>query len=261
MAFIKHVGRMGDRKLCVLFRQVPGEDHMCLIIHPEVLPAHWQDAIQKVIESDIGQTADELANAMHRSLLPDGRPILETLHNERMIKKVRTADVIMTPTTNSSIRLDELNKMLNEMKQGDEAIKRMAQNDASRGMVEPGVKRAAEAAYKKDRAEKADPNYVAPPVLKAGQDGALTDRDIAANMFGGGGMGNLGDMLAQAKAMELNAKQMVAEAARMKKDAERMDPTVNAKNAKKAPPVAVAEPAPVPKARRAKAKVADATAQ
>ena len=188
-------------------------------------------------------------NAMHRSLLPDGRPILETLHNERMIKKVRTADVIMTPTTNSSIRLDELNKMLNEMKQGDEAIKRMAQNDASRGMVEPGVKRAAEAAYKKDRAEKADPNYVAPPVLKAGQDGALTDRDIAANM------------LAQAKAMELNAKQMVAEAARMKKDAERMDPTVNAKNAKKAPPVAVAEPAPVPKARRAKAKVADATAQ
>ena len=249
MAFIKHVGRMGDRKLCVLFRQVPGEDHMCLIIHPEVLPAHWQDAIQKVIESDIGQTADELANAMHRSLLPDGRPILETLHNERMIKKVRTADVIMTPTTNSSIRLDELNKMLNEMKQGDEAIKRMAQNDASRGMVEPGVKRAAEAAYKKDRAEKADPNYVAPPVLKAGQDGALTDRDIAANM------------LAQAKAMELNAKQMVAEAARMKKDAERMDPTVNAKNAKKAPPVAVAEPAPVPKARRAKAKVADATAQ
>jgi len=249
MAFIKHVGRMGDRKLCVLFRQVPGEDHMCLIIHPEVLPAHWQDAVQKVIESDIGQQADELANAMHRSLLPDGRPILETLHNERMIKKVRTADVIMTPNTNSSIRLDELNKMLNEMKQGEDAIKRMAQNDASRGMVEPGVKRAAEAAYKKDRAEKADPNYVAPPVLKAGQDGALTDRDIAANM------------LAQAKAMELNAKQMVAEAARMKKDAERMDPTVNAKNAKKAPPPAVAETAPVPKARRSKAKVADATAQ
>ena len=249
MAFIKHVGRMGDRKLCVLFRQVPGEDHMCLIIHPEVLPAHWQDAVQKVIESDIGQQADELANAMHRSLLPDGRPILETLHNERMIKKVRTADVIMTPNTNSSIRLDELNKMLNEMKQGEDAIKRMAQNDASRGMVEPGVKRAAEAANKKDRAEKADPNYVAPPMLKAGQDGALTDRDIAANM------------LAQAKAMELNAKQMVAEAARMKKDAERMDPTVNAKNAKKAPPVAVAETAPVPKARRAKAKVADATAQ
>jgi len=252
MAFIKHVGKIGDRKVCVLFRQVPGEDHMCLIIHPETLPAHWQDAVQKVIESDIGQQAEELADALHRSLLPDGRPILETFHNERMIKKVRTADVIMTPNTNSSIRLDELNKMLNEMKQGADAIKRMAQNDASRGMVEPGVKRAAEAEYKRGQAQKADPNYVAPPVLTAGQDGALTDRDIAANM------------LAQAKAMELNAKQMVAEAARMKKDAERMDPTVNAKNAKTAKLEATVS-APVtesaPKARRSKAKAVDATVQ
>jgi len=239
MAFIKHVGKTGDRKVCVLFRQVPGEDHMCLVIHPEVLPAHWQDAVQKVLESDIGQQAEELANALHRSMLPDGRPILETLHNERMIKKIRTADVIMTPNTNSSIRLDELNKMLNEMKQGEDAIKRMAQNDASRGLVEPGVKRKAEAEFKEGQMAKqqAQQNYMTPPTLTAGQDGALSDRDIAANM------------LAQAKAMELNAKQMVAEAARMKKDAERMDPTVNAKNAKtqrletvQAPVAAVSEP-------------------
>jgi len=52
-------------------------------------------------------------------------------------------------------------------------------------------------------------------VLRAGADGALTDRDIAANM------------LSQAQAMEANAKSMIAEAARMKKDAERMDPTVS----------------------------------
>jgi hypothetical protein len=30
MAFMKHVGKHGDRKVCILFRQVPGEDHMCL---------------------------------------------------------------------------------------------------------------------------------------------------------------------------------------------------------------------------------------
>ena len=214
MAFIKHVGKHGDRKVCVLFREVPGEDHMCLIIYPETIQAVWQDAIQKVLESDIGQQAEQLADALHRSLFPDGRAILETLHQERMIKKVRTSDVIMTPNTASKIRLDELNKMLNEMKTGEAAIKRMAENDASRGMVAPEVKRAAEAKYK---AEQSNPNYTAPPTLTAGQDGALSDRDIAANM------------LAQAKAMEVNAKNMVAEAARMKKDAERMYPTVSAK--------------------------------
>ena len=249
MAFIKHVGKHGDRKVCVLFREVPGEDHMCLIIYPETIQAVWQDAIQKVLESDIGQQAEQLADALHRSLFPDGRAILETLHQERMIKKVRTSDVIMTPNTASQIRLDELNKMLNEMKTGEAAIKRMAENDASRGMVAPEVKRAAEAKYKADQANLANPNYVAPPTLNAGQDGALSDRDIAANM------------LAQAKAMELNALAMSKEAARMKKDAERMDPTVSARVTA---PLPVGETVEAPKKRtrgpnKPKTAVADAT--
>lgn len=249
MAFMKHVGKHGDRKVCVLFREVPGEDHMCLIIYPETIQAVWQDAIQKVLESDIGQQAEQLADALHRSMFPDGRAILETLHQERMIKKVRTSDIIMTPNGASKIRLDELNKMLNEMKLGEAAVKKMAENDASRGMVAPEVKRAAEAAYKAEQANKANPNYVAPPVLNAGQ-GALSDRDIAANM------------LAQAKAMEINAKSMIAEAARMKKDAERMDPGVtpnaNFDAATLSAPVEVDE-APKRRGRPAKAQVADAT--
>jgi len=215
MAFMKHVGKHGDRKVCILFRQVPGEDHMCLVIYPDTLHAHWQDSIQKALESDVAQQSEELADALHRSYLPDGRPVLETLHQERMIKKLRTSDVIVTPTPDAKIRLDELNKMLNEMKQGEAAIKKMAENDASRGMVAPDVKRKAEAEYKAGQVAKS--GYVAPPTLNAGQQGALSDRDIAANM------------LAQAKAMELNARSMVAEAARMKKDAERMDPTVSSR--------------------------------
>lgn len=237
--FIKHVGKHGDRKVLVLYRQVPGDDHMCLVIYPDNLLAHWQDAIQRVAESDVGQTAEELADALHRSFLPDGRPILQTLHNERMIKKIRTGDVIMTPRQDASIRLDELNKMLNEMKLGDAAVKKLAENDASRGLVDAPTKRKAEAEFKAGQQAKAD-------ALRAPQDGALSDRDIASNM------------VFQAKKMELEAKQMIAEAARMKKDAQRMDPKVVAKEAT---PVAIAEE---PKARRtrgpnkAKTAVADA---
>ena len=252
MAFMKHVGKHGDRKVCILFRQVPGEDHMCLVIYPDTLHAHWQDSIQKALESDVAQQSEELADALHRSYLPDGRPVLETLHQERMIKKLRTSDIIVTPTPDAKIRLDELNKMLNEMKQGEAAIKKMAENDASRGMVAPDVKRAAEAAYKAQQVAAANPNMTIPPTLTAGQDGALSDRDIAANM------------LAQAKAMELNARSMVAEAARMKKDAERMDPTVSARAV--APTISsdVAPVAEAPKRRgrgpnKPKTAVADAT--
>ena len=239
MAFMKHVGKHGDRKVCILFRQVPGEEHMALIIYPETMPAHWQQAIQVVVESDIAQQAEELADALHRNFLPDGRAILQTLHEERMIKKVRTGDIIVTPNQNATIRLDELNKMLNEMKLGDAAIKKMAENNASRGLVDPQVKRRAEEAFKADQASKATPASK----FQAPQDGALSDRDIAANM------------VFQAKQMELEAKQMIAEASRMKKDAQRMDPNVVAKEAKPA-----AEPTAVKRGRPAKTKaVADAT--
>jgi hypothetical protein len=212
MAFIKHVGKHGDRKVCILFRQVPGEDHMALVIYPEVLPAHWQDAVQKALESDIAQQSEELADALHRAFLPDGQPILQTLHQERMIKKVRTGDIIVTPNQTSNIRLDELNKMLNEMKLGDEAVKKMAQNDASRGMVAPEVKRKAEAEFKASQTQTAPAQ-----TFQAPAQGALSDRDIASNM------------LVQAKRMEIEAKSMIAEAARMKKEAEKMDPHVVAK--------------------------------
>jgi len=224
--FIKHVGKHGDRKVCILFRQVPGEDHMSLVIYPEVLPAHWHDAIMKVIESPVGQQAEELADAFHRSMLPDGRLILETLHVERMIKKVRSADILVTPQPNASIRLDELNKMLNEMKQGQDAIARMAKNDASRGLVDPFTKRAAEAEYKNSLTNPAD-------IAESFQENdGLSDKDIANNM------------LAQAIQMEQEAKGMIAEAARMKKDAERMFPAASAKAAKKVA-VSVSEEKPV----------------
>lgn len=249
MAQIKHVGKNGDRKVLVLYREVPGDEHMCLVVYPEVLNASWQDAIQKVVESDVGQQANQLADALHRSFLPDGRPILETLHTERMIKKVRTADVLMTPSTNASVRLDELNKLINEMNKGAEAMQKLAEAEATRGMVDPQVKRAAEAKFKEEQLLKqqaAESRFQSPNRLEAPQDGVLSDRAIAANM------------LAQAKMMEQEANAMISEAARMKKDAERMVPGVNPAEATWTPP----EPeAPKRRGRppKAEAAVSDAT--
>jgi hypothetical protein len=63
MAFLKHVGKHGDRKVCIVFREVPNEDHMCLVIYPDVLAAHWEDAVMRVLESDVGQQAEQFADA------------------------------------------------------------------------------------------------------------------------------------------------------------------------------------------------------
>jgi len=214
MNFLKHVGIHQDRKVAILYRQVPNEDHMCLVIYPQVLPAPWHDAIMRVLESAVGQQAEEFADALHRNLLPDGRNILETLHQEKMIKKIRTGDVNVTPRAGANIRLDELNAMLTKMKLGEDAIKEMATNDAARGLVDPSVKRTAEALYKSGRDARTEPRPAPTPTIKAGPDAALSDGEIAGNM------------LIQAERMAAEGKGLLAEAARMKKDAERLQPNV-----------------------------------
>ena len=207
---LKHIGRHGDRKVAILFREVPNEDHMCLVVYPETLPTHIHDSIMKTLESEVGQQATNLADALHRNLLPDGRVQLEALHREGMIKKIPTAQVIVTPTAQSSVKLDEMNKIIKEMEQGADALKRLQDIDKATGFVDPAQKRKAEAEYKRSQERQAQ-EPVAP--LQS-VDGALDDKALASNM------------LAQAKRMESEAQGLIAEAARMKKDAERMNPNV-----------------------------------
>ena len=114
MAFLKHIGKHGDRKVVIIFRQIPGDDHMCLVIYPEVLPTHFHDSIMKLLESPVGQAAENFADALHRNLLPDGRNMLETIHAERMMKRLNTDQVLITPTSNSHVKLSELNQILTE---------------------------------------------------------------------------------------------------------------------------------------------------
>ena len=211
---LKHIGRHGDRKVALLFREVPGEDHMCLVVYPDTLPTHIHNSIMSTLESPAGQAATNLSEVLHRNLLPDGRPQLEALHREGMIKKVPTNQVIVTPTAQSSVKLDEMNKIIREMEQGGEALKRLQEIDASAGIVDPAQKRKAEAEYKR-REERKSQDAATPyvPSLQS-PDGALDDKTLASNM------------LAQAKRMESEAQGMIAEAARMKKESERMNPSV-----------------------------------
>ena len=244
MAFLKHIGKHGDRKVVVIFRQIPGDEHMCLCIYPDLLATHWHDTIMRVLESPVGQAAEEFADALNRNLLPDGRNILGALHAERMMKRVNTEQVLMTPTMNSNVKLVELNKILNEMKKGEDAVRKMAEIDGARGLVDPKQKRAAEAQYKSEQqAPKAQSGYTAAPT-----DGALDDKSLAANM------------LTQAVRMHNEATSMINEAARMRKEAERMFPGVKMMDLPKMSPIPTVETeTPAPKKRGRKPAVAHAT--
>jgi hypothetical protein len=236
---LKHIGRHGDRKVAIVFREIPNEDHMCLVIYPDVLPTHIHNSVMAVLESAPGQQASNLADVFHRNLLPDGRNILHTLHVEGMLKKIPTNQVILTPTPTSSVKLEEINRLVKEMESGTEALKRMQEIDQSSGMVPPEVKRQAETEFKNRQQGTSTAQTPAA--------GALDDHSLAANM------------LSQAKRMESEAQGLISEAARMKKEAERMFPGVTVNDAK---PVADVTPAAPKRGRPSKNRaVVDAAVQ
>ena len=206
MNFIRHVGKMGDRKVAIVFREVPGEPHMALVTYTETLNQHIHDPLMRCIESDIGQSAKELADALNRTLSTDGRPILQVLHLEGLLKKVNCDQVVVTPNSQTKIKLSELNKILNEMQQGEEAVKRMAELDESRGLQDPVD------VAKRLRGDK--PAVQRQQAPAQGSQGALGDTDLANNLR------------QQAAKMAAEAKGLMAEADRLLKEAASMEPAV-----------------------------------
>ena len=81
--FLKHIGKQGDRKVAVIFREVPGEEHMCLCVYTETLGMNIHDPLMSVIESPAGQASENLGEALSRNYTKDGKIILNVLHPRR----------------------------------------------------------------------------------------------------------------------------------------------------------------------------------
>jgi hypothetical protein len=111
---LKHVGRMANnkRKVIVAYKVVPGEAENCIVVTTENLMAEEHDSLMKLVESPAGQEAEDLATAMQRSVLPDGRNMLAAFHTTGKMVKVPTEKVEMTPTNKTVILLSELNEAI-----------------------------------------------------------------------------------------------------------------------------------------------------
>ena len=189
---IKHVGKHNDKKIAIVYREVPSEAHMALVVYTDTLPTPVHNTLIKVIESKAGQSAASLADALFQSSLPDGRNLLKVLHKESFLKKINTNQMIVIANAKSNVRLDELNKILGEMSGGAEAVKRLKEIDDSRGYGVP-------------QATNVEP---------------LNDKSIASQR------------LLQADKMAAEGEGLVAESIRLRKEAFKLDPTLKPKASK-----------------------------
>jgi len=206
--FTRHVGRHGDRKVAVIWREVPGEPHMALVVYTEILNRNIHDPLIACIESDIGQTSEDLADALNRTYTTDGQIILQKLHAEGMLKKVQTELIVMTTNPGTRIKLSELNTVLDEMKKGEDAVKKLAEMDKQMGMQDPAT------VARRMRGDKDafNPETIPAPVGLQSADDALGDTALANNLR------------SQAERMSAEAKGLLAEAQRLMEQAQSLVP-------------------------------------
>lgn len=224
---IKHVGKHNNKKIVLLWRRVPNEGHMALVVYSDTLPRMIHDEVMKQLESAVGQNAKDFSDVLFRTVLGDGRNALEVLHKEGMIKKVPTSQVLITPTAKSSVRLDELNEILDEMEKGEEAIKKMADIDKNAGLqTKKRVREGREVGMPPNNTSVSRTNIDVEGTNSAAAyiKGVLSDDDLAQQR------------LDQAAQMQQQAAQLLAEAKRLTEEAKSLTPAKNAKTtrAKKA---------------------------
>jgi predicted ribosome quality control (RQC) complex YloA/Tae2 family protein len=134
---------------------------------------------------------------------------------------------LITPTAKSSVRLDELNSILDEMEKGEEAVKRLSDIDKDAGFTgKKKVREGREVGMPPNNQNLSRTNIDVDSTASAAAylKGVLTDDDLAA------------DRLKQAEAMQKQAEQLLAEAKRLTEEAKSLTPAKNAKptRAKKA---------------------------
>jgi hypothetical protein len=195
MRTLKHVGKMKNTgaKVLVVFRTLPGESNMALVLPTATLPDMYHDSIIQLVESDQAQDTNEFGEIMHIRRFPDGRPMLQAVQADGRLHRVTTDTVIMTPTLNSSVPLDQLNILIAEQKNC--AVDDLAYLVAG-----------SEKAKKEIKVEVKNNDKTSQPISSTkNSNDPLSDKDLA-------------------KMYRSQADSMYKEAARLRKQADELDP-------------------------------------
>jgi len=192
MVNIKHIGRMkaNKAKVLVVFKTLPNDPEHCLVVGTAGLNDNYHNSIISLVESQQAQDTFELGEILSIRYFPDGKPMLAALHQGKNLVRVPTKDVEMTPGPNTAMPLNELNKLIAE--QRGVRLEDLAVTDG------PAKSEVREVAKVRDLMETA-------PTAQAKTDGVLSDLDLA-------------------KSYRSQADAMYKEAARLRKQADELDP-------------------------------------
>ena len=201
MRAIKHIGKIKNSgaKVLVVFRTLPGESNMCLVLQVANLPDQYHDAIMNLVETDQAQETFEFGEIMHVRPFPDGRPMLNAMQQDKRLQKIATDQIMMTPTPQTSVNLSDLNVMIAEQKN--------CSIDDLCTFVKGAPSKTKETPVNNKIESKSEPTDTGYIRAQASDNTVLSDKDIA-------------------KSYRSQADALYKEAARLRKEADALDPII-----------------------------------
>ena len=119
MAFIKHVGthKGTNTRLSVVFLSLPDDKENALVVYSDSLPEKYHDDFMSAVESREGQSSAQLYEILSRKVFHNGNNMLETLHQEGLMKKMPVDQIIMSPNPTTQISLVDLLAQMGDLDQ------------------------------------------------------------------------------------------------------------------------------------------------
>jgi len=113
---LKHVGQLVNtqRRVVVVFREVPNEPENCLVVDTDALPDWMHDDVINAVESPGAQQSANFYEYAQRQMFTDGSNMLQALHRKGMLQKVATDNVALTPNASQKVLLSEINNILRD---------------------------------------------------------------------------------------------------------------------------------------------------
>ncbi len=128
---MRHIGKTTntDRRLVVVFMQIPGREDHALVIDTDALPSRYHDDLMAVVQGE-GQASPVLGELLGRRVMPySGANMLETLHQAGALQPVPVANVLMLPQPNRPIPLTEVLKHMGKAPNQPEVAEQVKQTE------------------------------------------------------------------------------------------------------------------------------------
>jgi hypothetical protein len=110
--FMRHVGRTAntDRRIVVVFMQIPGREDHALVVDTDALPQKYHDDLMAVVEGE-GQGTVDLGDILgRRKMTYTGHDIMSSLHQAGVLQAMPISNIIMLPQPNRGIPLADILK-------------------------------------------------------------------------------------------------------------------------------------------------------